>query len=156
MGAVRVRYLALVFAAVGGALSWKTGSMEIFGWLALVAFATSLGVEVYILAVQPDQLWYEGRAAAESVKTLAWRFAVCGDPFGPELSDRTADERFLSQIRAITQDLTHLSMPPPEGAQLQIPRGMLDMRKRTFEDRRAAYAKGRIDDQINWYTKKAH
>jgi hypothetical protein len=102
MQAIRVRLSALVLAAVGGAIGWRVASLDVLAWLALVGFIVALGAEVVILALHPDQMWYEGRAAAESAKTLSWRHAVAGDPFPPNLGKREADTVFLSQLLGVT------------------------------------------------------
>jgi hypothetical protein len=155
MRAVRIRLVALVLAAVGGALSWTLGSVDVLAWLALVAFTVSLGVEIYMLAAQPDQLWYEGRAAAESVKTLSWRYAVCGDPFNSDLSERAAAERFRSQVNMITEDLHQISIPPIGGVESLISSTLTQMRLASFDERRYAYCVSRIEDQVDWYATNA-
>jgi hypothetical protein len=155
MRAVRIRLVALVLAAVGGALSWTLGSVDVLAWLALVAFTVSLGVEIYMLAAQPDQLWYEGRAAAESVKTLSWRYAVCGDPFNSDLSEGAAAERFRSQVNMITEDLHQISIPPIGGVESLIPSTLTQMRLASFKERRYAYCVDRIEDQVYWYATNA-
>src|SRR3954471_23301710 len=96
MRSIRIRLTALVVSAVDGAVSWKIGGFEPLAWLALVGFVVALGAEVVILALHPDQKWYEGRAAAESAKTLVWRYAVAGDPF--RSGDARADLKFRAQL----------------------------------------------------------
>ena len=68
-------------AAIGGALSWHLGSFDITAWIILFGFISAFGCELALLILQPERTWYEGRAVAESVKTLAWRYSVCADPF---------------------------------------------------------------------------
>ena len=77
---LRVRLGALLVAAFGGALTLTTAAgFQVGGGLAFLAFArwapssSSPG--------QPLTTWYEGRAAAESAKTLAWRYMVRAEPF---------------------------------------------------------------------------
>ena len=38
MRSIRIRLVALVASAVGGAISWKLGGFEPLAWLALVGF----------------------------------------------------------------------------------------------------------------------
>jgi hypothetical protein len=155
MQAIRIRLIFLVLAAVGGAISWRVGTVEVLAWLALVSFVIALAAEVVIFALHPDQVWYEGRAAAESTKTLTWRYAVAGDPFPATLIDHTADTAFLRQLTAIPHDLT-ISFPPPEsGGAGQITDEMRELRSRPFLERKTAYLTGRIDDQQRWYGQKS-
>jgi hypothetical protein len=61
---------AAALAALGRAGSWAAAA----GYLAAAVLAALLTRQ------QPQSLWYEGRAAAESVKTLVWKYAVRADP----------------------------------------------------------------------------
>ena len=115
-----------------------------------MGFVVALGAEVLILATRPEQKWYEGRAAAESAKTLTWRYAVAGDPFPPG----DADPAFYRQLAAVTRDLTVLVLPDPGGGE-QITPVMRALRAGDFPQRRDAYLAGRIDDQRRWYAAKS-
>jgi SMODS and SLOG-associating 2TM effector domain 3/SMODS and SLOG-associating 2TM effector domain 1 len=153
--AIRVRLISLVLAAVGGAISWGIGGVEVLAWLALVSFVIALAAEVVIFALHPEQVWYEGRAAAESAKTLTWRYAVAGDPFPATLPNHAADTAFLAQLAAIIRDLT-ISLPPlEEGGEGQITDEMRELRARSLSERKNAYLVGRIDDQQKWYGHKS-
>lgn len=154
MGAVRIRLFALAAAALGGAVTFVALGVDWLGWLALLAFLVAIACEVYILTAKPDEHWYEGRAAAESAKTLTWRYAVCGDPLPAKIGEEEARRRFSDQLRSITADLDHLSAVPvvdKEG----IPEVLESMRARSFSARQELYVEGRLKDQISWYTRKA-
>ena len=74
---LRVRLGALLVAAFGGALTLTTAAgFQVGGGLAFLAFACALGAELFLARTNPLTTWYEGRAAAESAKTLAWRYMV--------------------------------------------------------------------------------
>jgi hypothetical protein len=152
MRSIRIRLIALVVSAVGGALTWKVGDFEPLAWLALVGFVVALGAEVVILALHPDQKWYEGRAAAESAKTLTWRYAVAGDPF--RLGEPRAAANFRAQLANVTRDLTVIPAPDPAGGE-EITATMREARAEDYAARRAAYVAGRIEDQRSWYAGKA-
>jgi hypothetical protein len=155
MQAIRIRLIFLVLAAVGGAISWRVGGVEVLAWLALVSFVVALAAEVMIFALRPEQVWYEGRAAAESAKTLTWRYAVAGDPLPSSLTNHAADTAFLKQLAAIPRDLT-ISFPPSQLDGVgQITDEMRQLRDRPFLERKAAYLTGRIDDQQRWYGEKS-
>ena len=80
------RLIALLVAAAAGAVQYRTDNFDFLGLVLLVAFAAAAAAEFILLRAQPERDWYSGRAVAESVKTLAWRFAVQGEPFGPSLT----------------------------------------------------------------------
>jgi hypothetical protein len=153
--ATRVRLLALVAAALGGAMAWRVGTVDLFGWLALVAFLLALGAGFYILATEPEQLWYDGRTAVESAKTLAWRYAVGGDPFPLDLEPRAADLLLLDRLDEILTNLGKIPPPAPGTSSQQITESMRHLRNAPFAQRKAAYIKDRIVDQETWYGDKA-
>ncbi len=94
------------------------------------------------------------RAGAESVKSLAWRYATGGDPFPMDLASRDVDERFEEQLRAVYSTLEDFSWAAENtGAQITGP--MRDLRAADLATRKAAYAVGRIDDQQSWYAGRA-
>ncbi|HUO41057.1 MAG TPA: DUF4231 domain-containing protein, partial [Mycobacterium sp.] len=93
----KVRLAGIVGAAIGGAIAWTTRSIDIGGVIAFLAFAAALAAELILAVQRPERVWYEGRAAAESAKTLAWRYMVHGEPFGGDRDDKTADARFIAE-----------------------------------------------------------
>src|SRR5664280_1843197 len=79
----RLRLGMIVTAACCGIGSWRVGegNIDLLGLLALLLFVGALVVESYLWNQHPERDWFDGRAVAESTKTLAWKFAVGGDPF---------------------------------------------------------------------------
>lgn len=115
----------------------------------------SLASSIYLFAKRPDRYWYAGRAVAESIKTLTWRYVSAGEPF--EAPDEAAMRQeftrklkaVVDQNREVAQALTkHLDGP-------QITPAMQAMRASPLEARRKTYAEGRIKDQLAWYARKA-
>ena len=105
---LRVRLGALLVAAFGGAIALTTaGGLQVGGGLAFVAFACALGAELFLATTSPLTTWYEGRAAAESAKTLAWRYMVRAEPF--EVDGPDVDKQFVAQTYSLLQDLRSIS-----------------------------------------------
>ena len=151
---LRVRLGALLVAAFGGALTLTTaGGFQIGGGLAFLAFACALGAELFLATTSPLATWYEGRAAAESAKTLAWRYMVRGEPF--EVDEPDVDKQFLAQTHSLLQDLQSLSLSTGEPDAHQITDRMRQIRALDFEERRQIYLVDRIADQQRWYSEKA-
>jgi hypothetical protein len=151
---LRVRLGALLVAAFGGALTLTTaGGFQIGGGLAFLAFACALGAELFLATTSPLATWYEGRAAAESAKTLAWRYMVRGEPF--EVDEPDVDKQFLAQTHSLLQDLQSLSLSTGEPDAHQITDRMRQIRAFDFEERRQIYLVDRIADQQRWYSEKA-
>jgi hypothetical protein len=149
-----VRLGALLVAAFGGALTLTTAAgFQIGGGLAFLAFACALGAELFLATTSPLATWYEGRAAAESAKTLAWRYMVRGEPF--EVDEPDVDKQFLAQTHSLLQDLQSLSLGTGEPDAHQITDRMRQIRALDFEERRQIYLVDRIADQQRWYSEKA-
>lgn len=148
-------YLALlVLAALGGAVTWTVadGDVSVGGLLSVLAFAGSLFVGYTIVHLRPEERWYRGRAAAESVKTLSWRYSVGGDPF--LASDADADALFTQRLSDLIDALRDLGLPAVQGSE-QITARMRTLRSSPLTERRGAYRQGRIEEQCAWYTRKA-
>jgi hypothetical protein len=151
---LRVRLGALLVAAFGGALTLTTaGGFQVGGGLAFLAFACALGAELFLATTSPLTTWYQGRAAAESAKTLAWRYMVRAEPFEGETAD--VDKQFLSQTHSLLQDLQSISLSTAEPDAQQISDKMRQIRAMDFEERRKVYLADRIADQQRWYSEKA-
>lgn len=149
--ALRVHLITLVVAAILSIVSiphWSVAAGQ------LLVLLGSLGCSIYLFASRPDRSWYAGRAVAESIKTITWRYISRAEPFqGDDVSARNDFRQTLKQIveqnREVCQSLTeHL-----DGQQFTP---LMDqMRTRPLEERRAIYADCRIKDQLTWYAKKA-
>jgi hypothetical protein len=120
--------------------------------MALGGFLVALLAEIWNAVEKPDRAWYEGRAAAESAKTLAWRYAVKGESF-EEGTD--ADRELVARVTELLQDLKDVDLPSPSATTEQVTSIMREIRGGTFEERRSAYREGRVEDQRRWYAKKA-
>ena len=148
IGGTKWRLILAVGAAVCGIVNHRAA------FLALVAvFVGTLLVEVWLLSERPEQAWYDGRALAESTKTLAWRYAVGGAPFPADLPLGEAQIRFLARLRELLRDAPATSLTPMGSA--AVTDAMNDLRGRDFAARKQAYIRHRVEDQLQWYTAKA-
>ena len=118
-------------------------------------FLSAAAVRTYLISSAPQADWYEMRAVAESVKSLAWRYAVGGEPFRiDELGDREADRVLIERLREVLEAATDTPTPSPEiGA--EITPEMRSLRRTSLTERRDAYQSGRAQDQAAWYSAKA-
>jgi hypothetical protein len=150
--------LALLVAAAGyGAVHTSAGGkLDWVPFAAGAAFVMTAMLRVHLIAARPDRKWYDGRAAAETLKTLAWRYAVGGEPFGIERhTPDEADRLFLERTEEVLQNLRGLTLETDEGSGLQITPSMRELRARPLAERRALYEQHRIEDQRRWYAHKA-
>lgn len=152
------RYVAaelggLVVGAASGLLSWRVGDsgLDVFGGVGVFAFLLTIVLTLARSSSNPERKWYEGRAGAESAKTLAWRYAVGGDPFPLSLPSLETDQRFLSRLAEIVSTLGDLGLPAVQANQTQITSGLRATRASSLSDRKEEYERARIVDQSTWY-----
>jgi hypothetical protein len=149
--------LALVVAgAMLGALAFLVPKAYA-AYFAAVAAIVLLGsiVAKYVNKQRADDKeWFDGRAVAESVKTLTWRYMMCLEPFE---DDATADQKFIEELDAIRGARSGLQFRVGalgEGAEQITPR-MREVRQMPVEERRNLYVKERLEDQARWYAGKS-
>jgi hypothetical protein len=142
--------IKLSLAGAGAVVSAFSGPRG----LAFAVAALFLGVlcsEAWLWAQKPERKWYDGRAIAESAKTMAWRFAVGAAPY--DKTDPTSEERYLADLQRLLSDGPQTDIYP--SSKPAISTAMADVRGFDLADRRQVYLRDRIDDQLNWYSTKA-
>ncbi len=150
VGAELVSYTG---AGASGVASWRVGHLDILAGVGVLSFTVALVLSLMRARQRPEAQWYEGRAGAESVKTLAWRFAVGGDPF--PIRDPACRQRLLDRIEIVIKSLERLSLKPLAGPVEQVTPAMVALRSAPLEERREAYVTGRLSQQMEWYGDRA-
>jgi hypothetical protein len=166
-----VALLALAaLIALGGAIPWtvtdgfdppvlpRSDGLNLFGILAFLALLATLLVRRALNVREPQRAWYDGRAVAESVKSLAWRYAVGGAPFfcaphGRARSHQETDDLLVERIAEVVEQFESVGRPAVDGS--QITPWMRQAREKPLGERRAEYARLRVADQEAWYGDKA-
>ncbi|SER70446.1 Protein of unknown function [Lentzea xinjiangensis] len=148
----RVRLLGAVVAALGGAFKWKVGEgVDIWAWVALLGFLVALFGEILLWVVHPEQKWNAGRTVAERVKSLAWRYAVLGDPFPATTRDpRKQFELAIADAVGDHRKRVLLTSTNDEGDRV-----VAALRAASFAERKKAYREDRVLRQLTWYRDKA-
>ncbi|MDP1924339.1 MAG: DUF4231 domain-containing protein [Thiobacillus sp.] len=148
---LKFHLVLLVGAAVLSATSFPHWSVAT---LQLIVLLGALSCSIYLFSKRPDRYWYAGRAVAESIKTITWRFVCRAEPF--HCDDNRARSDFQQKLKSIVdqnkdvaQALTKYLDAP------QITAAMTQMRTRSLDERKSRYAESRIKDQLTWYAKKA-
>ena len=152
-----LQLLLLIASAVGGAvdLRLRHPPLDLGGLIASTGFVAALLVGFYLASRRPDRTWYRGRAGAESVRTLVWRYAAGGEPFQKNLlTDKAASRLFASRLAELVNQLRELDWPATLGIE-QVTEPMRTIRQLDLEGRKRSYCAGRLDDQIGWYQRKA-
>ncbi|SDP14467.1 DUF4231 domain-containing protein [Lentzea jiangxiensis] len=148
----RIRLIGAVVAAVGGAFKWRIGGgVDVWAWVALAGFLVALFGEFLLWFMHPELKWNAGRAVAERVKSLAWRYAVGGDPLPATTPNpRRALDSAISSVAAQHRGTLLLTSANPAGDQM-----MTEVRARPFTERREIYRENRVWQQLDWYRGKA-
>lgn len=148
---LKIHLVVLVTAAVLSAINITDKWVYVFQLLALIA---ALGCSVYLWGVRPDRYWYAGRAVAESVKTITWRYVSRAEPFQTE--DVIAKNDFKQSLRMIFEQNQDVCSKLTDYAnQEQFTGVMQEMRSSSLDNRKDNYCEKRIRDQRDWYAKKA-
>jgi hypothetical protein len=142
------RLLLAIGAALCGAIGHRAALIAL-----VVIFVATLCVEIWLLAERPEQAWYDGRALAESTKTLAWRYAVGGTPYPAHLPPEEARRSFHERLEELLRETPATSLAPV--GSIAATDAMTALRGRSFSHRKQAYLRHRIEDQQRWYTTKA-
>lgn len=156
--ATRIRLVGLTGAAFFGLFTWESGSSPVdwAGFLALSCFVVVIFTEAFVYRTKPERTWYEARAAAESVKTLSWRYAVGGEPFNTDVgTEAQVSDLFLDRLKDSLNIVKDIDLVEPASGEQQITKQMRAVRASSLTERKTIYENGRVADQQRWYQSKA-
>ncbi|MEY9945318.1 DUF4231 domain-containing protein [Kitasatospora sp. GAS1066B] len=149
---VRWELLLLTAAAAVGSVGARP-----FAWAAALAYLGTAGLAAGVSRRNPQGRWYDGRAAAESVKTLAWKYAVRADAYQPPpttLPD--AEGLYHLQLRGILRGFRHSAVLPGDAERrAEVTVAMRSLREQPLAVRREVYLRERVQAQHRWYRAKA-
>ena len=149
----RLRLVLVVVAAAGGAFSWQVGArFDLAALVTVVALVGAIVAEVWLLVEKPERDWYDGRALAESAKTLTWRYAVGAAPF-EDMDEQSAESRFIDELATLLREAPSTAVAPT--AAPAVSNELRQLRKAPLAQRRESYLRHRIDDQAEWYRGKS-
>jgi SMODS and SLOG-associating 2TM effector domain 3/SMODS and SLOG-associating 2TM effector domain 1 len=151
--ASRVRLVLIVVAAAGGAFSLQVmARFDVAALTTVIALVGAIVTEVWLLVEKPELDWYDGRALAESAKTLTWRYAVGAAPF-EDMRDRAAEGRFVDELETLLREAPSTAVAPT--AAPAVSNELRQLRDAPLRERRESYLQYRIDEQSRWYTGKS-
>lgn len=149
--------LQLGLLVAGSIAALLRGTSHGFALAAAILFFGGVSVSAILQIRRPDRDWYLGRAAAESIKTITWRFMMQAEPY------RTADtieqprKQFLNDLRAILNQNQRLAQHfGGDYIKLEpVTQKMVEVRTLELTERLSFYQKHRIEDQRDWYAKRS-
>lgn len=149
--ALKTNLITLVIAAI---LSFIPISHWIIPLLQLLVLLTTLACSVYLAIQKPEKVWYSGRALAESIKTLTWRYISRAEPFNND--DKVAKSEFIKTLDQVVQQNREVCQNFSNHlGDEQITQKMAEIRSKDLKIRQQNYHLHRIKDQNEWYSKKA-
>jgi len=100
---VRLRLLLTIIAAATGVVTWQLGAngVDVAAVGTAIALAATSLTELSLKTTRPEDRWHDGRALAESAKSLAWRYSVGGVPFTKQGDEKATERGLVEQIFAL-------------------------------------------------------
>ena len=100
-------------------------------------FLITLAILIALRFYRPDDLWYNGRAVAESVKTRAWRWCMRAEPYQDCENVELVSRQFINDQKAILKQNRSLSnaLEADAGVKDPISETMLKLRALSTEER---------------------
>jgi uncharacterized membrane protein len=147
----------MIFAAGAGALILSDNNTKVvLAIISAILLTISVIFTSFIRSTRLEQNWYYGRAISESVKTATWRYLTGCTPYSLKLGSR-ADERYLHDIESILKEFQQYASKlyiVADSYQV-ITEKMRLIRNLDTETRKNIYIRERIQNQREWYSKKA-
>ncbi|MBW3633954.1 MAG: SLATT domain-containing protein [Chloroflexi bacterium] len=141
----RVQLISLLIPA-GLASFWNPGPL-----LVVLSFAVATLAHIFRLATSADEKWWNGRAGAESAKTISWKFVVGGDPFA--VDNRQGEVELATRLAEIASKVAKLV--PVSVSQSPATDEMKAVRHQSLDKRVSLYLNERIRAQMAWYSSKS-
>lgn len=148
-------YLLLLILAA--AVSYAS-SENVYGAIfSALLFLITLAILILLKVYKLEDVWYNGRAVAESVKTRTWRWIMKAEPYKNDGPDEFSQREFLSDLKAIldqNKSLSHVLEWTPDLGEA-ISEKMKRIRSSLLSERLKVYLNDRINNQSLWYSKKS-
>lgn len=148
-------YLILLIAAAYVSFAFPTDAFAAITSASL--FLITLGILVFIRVRRPDDIWYNGRAVAESVKIRSWRWMMRAGPYEDCENIEVVRKEFISDLKSILEQNKSLSDALQSTSVVNDPisNSMVNVRGLPISERLELYVTQRIQNQINWYWLKS-
>lgn len=130
------------------------------GLLFLVLFfmIVNFAISTIIKLRKSERVWYDGRAVAESIKTLSWRYMMKAEPFNLNDSEKDDEIRFIEIVDEVLDARRGLAFQIMDRSDNKdfVTDEMRTMRRLAHETRLKIYLEKRVNDQRKWYSKKSY
>jgi uncharacterized ion transporter superfamily protein YfcC len=144
--------VALVVATVLTSLTQESWAI----WTSTALILVSAILSTLMLVLKFEKGWYEGRAVAESIKTLCWKFMTGARPFSIDLNETKAQNLLIENFKKVIGHrkdfFTLIGSDFAENEQLPVE--LMNIRKLSKDERISIYKTERLEKQKKWYTDK--
>ena len=156
--ALKVDLLAMIIAAGLAVYNYQLADSKlILNVITGLSLFLGLILTVVLRTKKFEDVWYQGRALAESCKTMTWRFVTCAEYFENTLDIEEVKRRFITRIKELAGEFAELNsvLAAKTLAKPIITEKMLEIRALNLHSRKDYYLRHRIEDQKEWYSSKA-
>lgn len=144
--------VALVVATVLTSLTQENWAI----WTSTALILVSAILSTLMLVLKFEKGWYEGRAVAESIKTLCWKYMTGARPFSIDLNETKAKNLLIENFKKVIGHrkdfFTLIGSDFAENEQLPVE--LMNIRKLSKDERISMYKTERLEKQKKWYTDK--
>ena len=123
--------------------------------LAAFLFSGGLWLSALLRNAKKASSWYDGRAIAESAKSMAWKYMMKAEPYGAALSSEESNTLFCSDLRKLLAEAGTHALLSSSAAGDQISERMVEVRHLDVLERLEVYLSDRVTDQREWYARRA-
>ena len=155
---VGINLVLLVMGALVGSINPSDiGHKQMVQGVAATCFFLALGMTILLANRRWERVWYAGRAVAESVKSITWKFIAGADPFPTTLLPGEAVELFTNTLGELLQENRHLAaaLSGKEADGEQVTTHMTGCREAAVGVLRDVYLAQRVNEQQKWYAYNA-
>ncbi|WP_456462126.1 DUF4231 domain-containing protein [Reichenbachiella sp.] len=148
--------LSLVLASTLSSIPIDENYLAIISAVFLIV---SLILTSLMFYIKFEKKWYEGRAIAESIKTLTWKFMMGASPFEADsFTIVEAEERLINEFKKIIgQRKDYFDLIGGDfGTGEQITTAMRNVREFNIEKKKSIYLRQRLDEQRTWYSSSSN
>lgn len=155
---IRIDLISMIIASALALYNYQQVESKLYvygisGFLLLL----SLILTIILKSKKYVDTWYQGRALAESCKTLTWRFVTCSEFFENTIPEIEVKERFVERLKELSEEFKDLRSSLNSKI-LNLPvisNKMIELRNLGTFERKQNYIANRIENQKNWYSEKA-
>jgi hypothetical protein len=155
---VKVNLGLLVAGAVAGSISPADAHIKrICLSLAAICFFAALATSILLATRRWERVWYAGRAVAESVKSLTWKFMMGADPFSITKPPGEIVQDFTATLQEVLRENSHLAsaLSSAEYSGDQVTPDMTNVRGAAVGVLRDVYLAQRVEEQRAWYSSRS-